>query len=55
MEKMKFVLTKVARAGGGDRYEHGVKGDLDYMVIYIPQSLSRKEGSAKTEFIVTFE
>lgn len=51
---LKFRLTRPARKGGGDRYEHGQEGDKDYMVIYIPQFISRKEGP-KPEIVVTFE
>ncbi len=53
--QLKFVLTRPAKSGGGDRYEHGVKDDQDFMTIYIPQTLSRKEGEIKKDFIVTFE
>ena len=53
--QLKFVLTRPAKSGGGDRYEHGVKDDQDFMTIYIQQTLSRKEGEIKKDFIVTFE
>ena len=49
-----FKLTRPAKKSGGDRYEHGVEGDKDYMVIYIPQFISRKEGP-KLEIKVIFE
>jgi len=51
---LSFKLTKPARSVGGDRYEHGSKGDADFMVIYIPQSISRKGGIAK-EITITIE
>ena len=55
MIKLNFLLTRPAKSGGGDRYEHGVKDDRDYMVIYIPQDISRKEGAIQKSFIVTIE
>ena len=53
MEKLKFVLTRPAKKQGGDRYEHGKKGDLDFMVFYFPQFISRKGGEIKKELEVT--
>jgi hypothetical protein len=52
---MKFVLTRPARSSGGDRYEHGVQGDEDFMTIYLPQSLSRTGVEIKKDLTVTFE
>ena len=52
MTKLKFVLTRPARKSGGDRYECGKKGDQDFMVIYIPQYISRKGGEIKKELEV---
>ncbi len=52
--KMTFKLTRAARKAGGDRYEHGKEGDETYMVIYIPQFISRKP-DPKLEITVTFE
>ena len=54
-EAMTFVLTRPAKSRGGDRYEHGGKGDRDFMTIYIPQSMSRRDGEIKKEITVTFE
>lgn len=55
MTELIFTLTRPAKKNGGDRYEHGVEGNPDFMVIYIPQRISRKGGEAKKEFTVTFE
>ena len=52
---MNFKLTRSAKSQGGDRYEHGKKGDNDYMVIYIPQAISRKGGKIKDEVKITIE
>ena len=49
MEKLKFTLTRPAKKLGGDRYEHGKKGDLDFIVIYFPQFISRKGGEIRKE------
>ncbi len=38
-----FTLTRPARSSGGDRYEHGKKGDDDFMAQYYPQSISRPD------------
>ena len=37
-----FKLTREAKSTGGDRYECESKGHPDYMVFYIPQSISRE-------------
>ena len=55
MIKLNFILTRPAKSGGGDRYEHGVKDDRDHLVIYIPQDVSRKDGAIQKKFIITFE
>lgn len=55
MEKFKFKLIRPAKKLGGDRYEHGKKGELEFMVIYVPQFISRKGGEIKKEIEVTFE
>ena len=52
--KLIFKLTRPAVKGGGYRYEHGVKDDKDFMVIYIPQFISRKDGP-RLEITVTIE
>ena len=49
---MIFKLTRPAKSSGGDRYEHGTKDDEDFMVIYVPQSISRKGGEIKKELKV---
>jgi len=51
--KLTFKLARVAKADGGDRYEHGVKGDKDWMVIYIPQPMSRDLGTPRVVLMVT--
>ena len=53
--KYVFKLVRPAKSQGGDRYEHGVKGDVDWMVHYIPQSISRKGGEIKKELTITIE
>jgi hypothetical protein len=40
-----FKLTRPAKSQGGDRYEYGKKGDDDFMTVYVPQSMSRKDGN----------
>lgn len=55
MISLKFKLTRPAKSGGGDRYEHGVKDDENFMVIYIPQSISRKDAKVRPEVTVTIE
>lgn len=55
MKKLGFELTRAAKKGGGDRYEHGKEGEEDYMVIYIPQFISRSSGAPKNSIEVTFE
>ena len=51
--KLKFKLTRPARKQGGDRYECGKKGDPNFMVLYFPQSISRKGGEIKKELEVS--
>ena len=55
MTKLIFNLTRPAKKGGGERYEHGKEQDNDYMIIYLPQFLSRPEGSPQKIIEVTFE
>ena len=53
---MDFKLVRAAKAKGGDRYEHGSEGDSDWMVVYIPQSISRGEHGRPAEtFVINFE
>lgn len=42
---IKFTLVKSARGSGGDRYEGILESEDRPMVIYIPQSISRKGGT----------
>jgi hypothetical protein len=55
MKKLIFTLTRQAKKGGGDRYEHGKEGDSDFMVIYIPQFISRSTGAPRTKIEVSFD
>lgn len=66
MHRMQFRLVRIAKSNGGDRYECGVKGDPEYMVIYIPQYISRQgaegehlgehlDGSIRKELTITIE
>ena len=55
MKELLFKLTRPAMSKGGDRYEHGKKGDEDFMTIYLPQQFSRKNGEIKKEVKVTIE
>ncbi len=55
MKEMHFRLTQKAKSSGGDRYECGQKGDSFWMVIYIPQSISREGGTVKETLKVTIE
>lgn len=43
---MKTILTLVrnAKGKGGDRYEGRIPGEERNMVIYVPQTISRKSG-----------
>lgn len=53
--QMMFKLTRIAKSKGGDRYEHGTKDYENHMVIYVPQSISRREGESKKELFITIE
>ena len=55
MTKLQFDLKRPAKAKGGDRYEHGKEGDEHYMVIYLPQNLSRKGGMPLPRITITIE
>lgn len=55
METLKFKLTRPAKSNGGDRYEHGKKGDDDFMTVYFPQSISRDNNSTIDAFDVTIK
>ena len=39
--ELMFKLTRVAKSGGGDRYETNFGEEPKPMVIYLPQSISR--------------
>lgn len=47
MIKLVMELVKVARKGGGDRYEAEVEGLDESLVIYFPQFISRKGGQPR--------
>ena len=49
---MEFVLEKKAKASGGDRYKCV---DNPKFVIYIPQTISRKEGNVHAKLTVTID
>ena len=51
--KLTFLLTRPAKSKGGDRYEHGTKGNEDFIAIYLPQSITRKGGDIKKRFTIT--
>ena len=53
--ELTFVLTRPATSQAGDRYEHGEKGDKDFMTIYIPQVISRGAGGIAKTAKVTIE
>ena len=55
MTTLKFKLTRPAQKGGGDRYEHGEKDDKDFMVIYLPQRISRAGDVPKLEVAISIE
>jgi hypothetical protein len=49
--KIKLMLERMAKKKGGDRYQGGYDGEN--LTIYLPQSISRPEGSVKQELIMT--
>jgi len=51
--KLKFKLTRPAKKSGGDRYEYGVKGNRDFMTFYVPQEISRPEGTPLKSITLT--
>ena len=51
--KFKLELTRSANGSGGDRYEYWEKGDKDFMVLYFPQSISRKDGVIRKSLTLT--
>ena len=53
--ELKFKLTRPAKKNGGDRYEHGTEGSNDFMVIYVPQFISRENGEVRKELTITFD
>jgi len=55
MTTLTFKLTRPAKKAGGDRYEAAVEGEVNPMVIYIPQTISRTSGQAKLSVEVTIE
>ena len=54
-KKLKFKLVRAAKEGGGDRYEHGVKKSPEFMVIYLPQYISRPAGYPVFQIEVTIK
>lgn len=50
-----FKLVREAKRGGGDRYEYGTKGNIDWTVFYVPQMFSRVAGMAKGRLNITIE
>ena len=42
-----LVLTREAKASGGDRYEVELLAEEKPWVVYVPQSISRKNGSRR--------
>lgn len=42
-----FDLVRLAKSSGGNRYECGQKGDDLWMVVYVPQLISREGGKVK--------
>lgn len=56
MEKtLEFKLVRPALKSGGDRYEHGKKGDDHWITLYIPQYISRAEGMPYSSLAVTIK
>lgn len=50
-----FKLTKPAKSNGGDRYEYGKKGDILWIVNYVPQQISRPEGRPLDKLKISYE
>jgi hypothetical protein len=50
---LNLVLTREARKEGGDRYEAELEGEVKPWVLYVPQSISRKNGSAEPSLTIT--
>ena len=48
-----LVLTREAKASGGDRYEVELLAEEKPWVVYVPQSISRKNGSAEPSLTIT--
>ena len=42
MTKLTLKLTRPAKSRGGDRYEETMEGEDKPLVIYLPQSITRK-------------
>ena len=53
MTTLIFKLKRPAKTVGGDRYEHGEIGDKDFMVVYVPQYISRAGGKIKPELTIS--
>ena len=46
-------LTRPARGKGGDRYEAEIKGEVNPLVIYLPQSITRESTIPHKQLILT--
>ena len=53
MTTLIFKLKRPATRQGGDRYEHGVLNDKDFMVVYVPQYISRAGDKIKPELTIS--
>ena len=51
--KLKFKLTRPAKKLGGDLYEYKKKGDAEFMALYFPQTISRKDGVIRESLTLT--
>lgn len=52
---IQMTLTRPAAKQGGDRYEADLNGEAKPWVVYVPQSLSRVNGTPKDSITVTLE
>lgn len=53
--KLVMKLARPAKKQGGDRYEAEVPNELNPLVIYFPQSISRKGNVIQEELKITIE
>lgn len=47
MINLKLKLTRPAAKQGGDRYECQIENEAKPLVLYFPQSISRKDGKVR--------